>query len=69
MLHDDEASGQLWLLRPQADWRRVEPATAIAGALAQLYRSNPVVARVNWFIPQPTRTNPPAKHCTTIIRN
>ena len=39
--------------------RRVEPATAIAGTLTQLYRSNPVVASVNCFIPQPMCTDPP----------
>ena len=52
--------------------RRVEPATAIGGTLTQLYRSNPVVASVNCFIPQPMRTNPPRQtlyhdHCSWLF--
>src|ERR1700738_3987464 len=70
-----ETSGQLWPVSPNGSAssamvcsaassrlrRRVEPATAIAGTLTQLYRSNPVVASVNCFIPQPMRTNPPPR--------
>src|ERR1700757_2025033 len=82
-----ETSGQLWPVSPngsESSWmvcseassrlrRRVEPATAIVGTLTQLYRSNPVVASVNCFIPQPMRTNLPRQtlyhdHCSWLLQ-